>query len=169
MVILDIPGISASSLSHNDKQCQISQLVHRIACEPDTRRLVKNFASLSREKAQVIMDYLQDVSGEKCILGLLSPPHSALKTLDEYRGREHPERGRVLSLLQDISDISDHVPKKLWLTGGVRNIRPHRTGGEADIDVGQYNGVKVACRSIRIEGYGDDPIEMRKASEPRAR
>ena len=68
--ILDIPGISASSLSHNDKQHQISQLVHRIACEPDTRRRVKDFASSSREKAQVIMDHLQDVSGEKWIFGL---------------------------------------------------------------------------------------------------
>jgi hypothetical protein len=92
-----------------------------------------------------------------------------LKTLDEHRGRDHPERGRALNLLQDISDLSDRVPSRLWLTGEVRDVRPHRTGGEADIDVGEYDGLKVACRNIKLEGYDDDPIKMRKASELRAR
>jgi hypothetical protein len=68
-------------------------------------------------------------------------------------------------LLQDISDLTDRVPSQLWLTGAVRNVRPHCTGGEADIDVGVYNGAQVACRNIKVEGYEDNPIKMRKASK----
>jgi len=52
-----------------NKQRQISQLVHRIACHPNICKRIKDMASLalSQAKTQVIMDHLQDVSGEEMI------------------------------------------------------------------------------------------------------
>lgn len=164
--ILEISRIIAHPLPQNDWRHQVFPLVHYIACDSDICKRVKATVPLSIEKAQAIMDHLQYVSRGGLIFELLGPPHPAfdLKTLDEHRGRDHRERGRVLNLLQDISDLSDRVPSGLWLTGEVQNVRLHRTGGEADIDVGEYNGLQVACRNIKIEEYGNDPVKRRKAS-----
>jgi hypothetical protein len=65
--ILDISRIVACPLSYNDKQRQIFQLVHYIACDLDVCKRVKDMASSSIEKAQAIMDHLQYVSRDKLI------------------------------------------------------------------------------------------------------